>query len=246
MHRRPDARLRLLVAGALVALLTLALVRGTASGAHTVAADRGAAAQALLPPSPLPSLLLPLPSVNVPLPSIDLGSPLPSGSLPLPSVPEPSVPQPSVSVPLPSLSPLPSVSLPIPSASVEPPGSQPPSIAAATRPGGASAVTSTPTPSPSDRAGSPVGSARGGGGVGDDRRPSSGAGRAGALDPSADRPSWLVPSLAFGVPLLLAVGAVLTQLAGGAAVLGVARRVMSRIPGPTPRWMRGASDADGG
>jgi hypothetical protein len=56
-----------------------------------------------------------------------------------------------------------------------------------------------------------------------------------------------VPALAFGVPLLLVVGAILAQLAGGAAVLTVARRALSRIPGPAPRWTRGASDpADGG
>jgi hypothetical protein len=63
--------------------------------------------------------------------------------------------------------------------------------------------------------------------------------------PSASLPLPSV-SLPFGVPLLLVVGAVLAQLAGGAAVLGVARRMLSRFPGPTPRWTRGASDASQG
>jgi hypothetical protein len=59
-------------------------------------------------------------------------------------------------------------------------------------------------------------------------------------------PSWLVPSLAFGVPLVLLAGAVLVQVAGGVAVLGAARRMFSHVPVPTPRWMRGASEPDGG
>jgi hypothetical protein len=243
MRGMPAAALRFLVGGALVVVFTVALVRGPASGTIAAAVDADSGPQALILPSPLPSLELPLPSVPLPLPSvslplppIDLASPLPSVSLPLPSVPLPSA----------SL-PLPSVSLPVPTASASP--SAPPTpgpTAATTSPGATSSVSPSGTPAPATPVGSPERSARDGG-AGDDRRPPTGAGRAGVVGhPQAAPPSWLVPSLAFGVPLLLLVGAVLAQLAGGVAVLGIARRMLSRFPGPTPRWMRGASDAGDG
>jgi hypothetical protein len=243
MRGMPAAALRFLVGGALVVVFTVALVRGPASGTIAAAVDADSGPQALILPSPLPSLELPLPSVPLPLPSvslppppIDLASPLPSVSLPLPSVPPPSV----------SL-PLPSVSLPVPTASASP--SAPPTpgpTAATTSPGGTSSVSLTGTLAPATPVASPEKSARDGG-AGGDRRPPTGAGRAGVVGHrQAAPPSWLVPSLAFGVPLLLLVGAVLAQLAGGVAVLGIARRMLSRFPGPTPRWMRGASDGGDG
>ena len=260
MHRRPASRPRLLVGAALVALLTMVVVRAPASGASDQAVPPDAAARAVVPPDPLPSLPapmpsvpLPLPSVNVPLPSINVASPLPSASLPLPSAslplpsisPLPTVPLPSASLPLPSVSPLPSASLPVPTASASPNAASPSEPRSTSGPEGAVPVSSATTPAPPTPEG-PVDGLSRGGGVGDDRRAAAGAGRAGRVEREPASPSWLVPALAFGVPLLLMVGAVVAQLVGGAAVLGVARRVLARHAGPAPRWMRGASDtADG-
>jgi hypothetical protein len=259
MHRRPASRLRLLVGGALVALLTMVVVRAPTSGASDQPVPPDAAARAVVPPGPLPSLAapmpsvpLPLPSVNVPLPSINVASPLPSASLPLPSAslplpsisPLPSVPLPSASLPLPSVSQLPSASLLVPTPSASP-NAAPTSEPRGTSDPDASPVSTatTPAPPPPDR---PLDALSRGGGVGDDRRAPTGAGRAGPVEREPASPSWLVPALAFGVPLLLVVGAVVAQLVGGAAVLGVARRVLSRHSAPAPRWMCGASDnADG-
>lgn len=245
-----SSALRLLLGTALVVLLALALVREPASGSDAGPHDRDRDVGELILPSPLPSIEVPVPSVPLPLPlvsmdlrSIDLDSPLPSVSLPLPSVPMPSVSLPVPSVPLPSV-PLPSSSdgstaRPTPGVS----GTTPTPTAAAESLG---SFVSPPGASTSASPGETERSVQGAG-AGSDGLPPSGAGRIGPLAASSSElPAWLVPSLAFGVPLLLLVGAVLAQLAGGAAVLGVARRMLSRFPGPTPRWMRGPSDvADG-
>ena len=178
---------------------------------------------------PVPSVDSPLPSVDVPLPSIDVGTPLPSIS-PLPSLPVPSLPLPSVA--------LPSVSLPLPSVASPTPAAQP---------------TLAPARSSDERSGgvTPTNPASGSRPRSDDvfEGDASSASISGRGSGSNQRvltlPSWLVPSLAFGVPLAFLMGFLLTQLSLGAGLLGVARRVLSRAPA-TPRWMRGASDVSDG
>ena len=229
--------LRLVAGSGLVALFAVGLVRGPASGA-SAAASSESAVRALVLPSPLPSIDIPLPSL--PLPSIGPGSLLPSASLPVPSLPLPSIP-------IPSLSPLPSV--PLPSTGTPPPGSSAPKVTPT------SGQTGAAIPSAGSRSGEPTASvsptpgnalmrsAPDGGAVIDRMAPST-VGLGGSVkDPVPQASSWLVPSLAFGVPALLVVAAVLAQLVSGAAVLGVARRTLSRFPGPMPHWIRGASDA---
>jgi hypothetical protein len=252
---RGSPTLGLLAASAPVLILALSLVHTPASGAPLALADARSDGYPLVLPSPLPSLPVPLPSLPVPLPSLPLPSvsqPLPSVSLPLPSV---SQPLPSVSLPLPSVSQaLPSVSVPLPSLSPPSTASAGTSAAPASTAAGARAVGSAPVPvdasdavasASEDASGDPSRDDRG---VAGDRRPPPGAGRVAAPAPQpGGAASWLVPSLAFGVPLLLVIGVVLAQVLGGAAVLGLARRVLSRFPGPMPRWVRGVSDAgDGG
>jgi hypothetical protein len=233
------SRLGTTAASVLVVLVTLVLVRAPASGAPS-------GLRPLVLPSALPSLPVPLPSL--PVPSLPLPSlPLPSVSIPLPSV---SLPLPSASVPLPSVSqPLPSVSLPLPSLSQvqtasAPASREPGSDASDSDPVGSAVASADASVSRSASASTDESSGRGR--SGDQRPPTAGKRAASAEASTAESPSWLVPSLAFGVPLVLVIGALIAQLLGGAAVLGVTRRVLSRFPGPMPRWMRGASDpADG-
>lgn len=266
MHQRPASRPRLVVGCALVALFTMLALRGPASGASDQALPPDAA-RAVLPPAPLPSLAAPMPSVPLPLPSIpialpsspialpsvDAVSPLPSASLPLPTPPVPSVPVPSVpvpsvpvpSVPVPSLSPLPSASLPVPTGTASPYAASTSEPTGTSGPEGASLVSAATAPA-LGRPDGPVDGRRRGAGVVNDRRPPTTVGRGGPEEPESASPAWTVPALAFGVPLMLVVVAVVAQLVGGAAVLGAARRMLSRLPGPAPRWMRGASDASEG
>lgn len=237
MSRSTALALRLLLGVVLVAAFGHGLVRHPASAAEVPPVP------GFVPMSPLPSIELPLPSISLPLPSIGLASPLPSIALPTPSV---SLPVPSVSLPAPTVSPvLPSLS-PTRSPGASAGASRAADRSSAPQPNATSDPSSAaPDRNPDHVAGRAAGTA------------SDTPGRSPALaevgGPSTGRsggavqPEWLVPVLAFGVPALLVAAAVLAQVVGGATIVGVARRKLSRLPGPMPRWMREATDAqDGG
>jgi hypothetical protein len=215
-----------------------------------IALQRVPASAASVPPAHGLLLVGPLPSIELPLPSIGLASALPSISLPTlpasPPLPTPSLPLPSVSLRLPT------PSLVVSSLPVGPTPTGPAVSSTATHPGAAArsqAASAQSSATPSRRSRLEGGSSPGStvGDVVGSPTPDVNGGPSRGPSDGRLQPEWIVPSLIFGVPVLIAIVAVLAQLVGGATIVRVARQRLSRLPGPMPHWMRGASDApDGG
>jgi len=223
------SHLRVIGSGTFLLVVVLAAglqeARGLAVDDRAASQSSAVALPSLLPSLPLPSLPLPsLPIPSHPLPTVSPSLPLPSvsPSLPLPSIPIPSL---SPSIPLPS-NPLATAS---PSPSTATRGSSGPggpSTSAATTPG-ASSGSASAAPS---FAGSTGGS--GGPSVGPGLVGSGGNGGAGGIGLIG------LPPLAIAVPLVVLLGVLLMQIAGGAVWLPFMRRWLGRLSVKMPVWRR--------
>ena len=187
-----------------------------------------AAADPLLPSLPVALPSVPLPTLPVATPKLPTLPPLPTVlptiTLPpvptLPPLPTPTLPPP----PTPTLPPLPTPTLPVGTPTPKP-SSQP--VATATLP-----TTASASPSTSVFGAGPIGSA---GTIG--VPPQTGPGAA-TIDPGTVTPtvgiggsffdSITLPGLVLGVPAIILVGILATQVAVGAAWLPVIRRWLNR------------------